>query len=136
LLVMLEKGIEPEARTTAVLDDLLADGAELADEYPFLDSWFEDGDQVHSLLGGKRLSTARREAVVLEQVLEPQRHRWTALLAWTAFLLSRSDEDECWMDFYAAARALEDGRGVGDITVMRYVAGQTVEAQKHRQRWQ
>jgi hypothetical protein len=136
LLVMLEKGIEPEARTAAVLDDLLADGAELADEYPFLDSWFEDGDQVQSLLGGKRLSTARREAVVLEQVLEPRRHRWTALLAWTAFLLSRSDEDECWMDFYAAARALADGRGVGDLAIMRYVAGQTVEAQKHRQRWQ
>jgi hypothetical protein len=25
--------------------------------------------------------------------------------------------------------------GVGDIPILRYVAGQTVEAQKHRQRW-
>jgi hypothetical protein len=132
---MLEQGIDPEARTAAVLDGLLREGADLADEYPFLDSWFEDGDQVQALLGGKRLSRARREAVVLEQVLEPRRRRWADLLAWTAFLLSRSDEDERWLDFYAAARALVEGRGVGDIPILRYVAGQTVEAQKHRQRW-
>ena len=74
--------------------------------------------------------------MVLEQVLEPQRRRWANLLAWTAFLLSRSDEDERWVDFFAAARALVEGRAVGDIAVMRYVAGQTVAAQKHRQRWQ
>ena len=72
---------------------------------------------------------------MLEQVLEPRRRRWADLLAWTAFLLSRSDEDERWMDFYAAARALVEGRGVGDIPVMRYVAGQTVEAQRQRQLW-
>jgi hypothetical protein len=135
LLAMLEQGIDPEARTAAVLDGLLREGADLADEYPFLDSWFEDGDQVQALLGGKRLSRARREAVVLEQVLEPRRRRWADLLAWTAFLLSRSDEDERWLDFYAAARALVEGRGVGDVPILRYVAGQTVEAQKHRQRW-
>jgi hypothetical protein len=133
LLVMLEKRIEPQART--VLDDLLREGADLVDEYPFLDSWFEDGDQVQSLLSGKRLSKTKREALVLEQVLEPRRRRWADLLAWTAFLLSRSDEDERWMDFYAAARALVEGRGVGDIPVMRYVAGQTVEAQRQRQLW-
>jgi hypothetical protein len=79
-----------------VLDGLLTEGADLADEYPFLDSWFEDGDQVQALLGGKPLSRARREAVVLEQVLDPRRRRWADLLAWTAFQLSRSDEDERW----------------------------------------
>jgi hypothetical protein len=73
--------------------------------------------------------------VVLEQVLEPRRRRWADLLAWTAFLLSRSDEHERWLDFYAAARALVEGRGVGDIPVMRYVARQTVEAQRQRQLW-
>ncbi|QQP93188.2 hypothetical protein IGS68_29090 (plasmid) [Skermanella sp. TT6] len=135
LLTMLEQGIELEARRPAALDELLKEGGDLADEYPFLDSWFEDGDQVQSLLGGKRLSRARGEAVVLEQLLEPQRRRWTDLLAWTAFLLSRSDEDERWTEFCAAARALAEGREVGDIPVMRYVAGQTVAAQKHRQRW-
>jgi hypothetical protein len=135
LVALLEKGLEPQARTPAVLDGLLTQGADLAEVYPFLDSWFEDGDQVQSLLGAKRLSGAKREAVVLEQVLEPRRRRWADLLAWTAFLLSRSDEDERWIDFYAAARALLEGRGVGDIPVMRYVAGQTVEAQRQRQLW-
>jgi hypothetical protein len=135
LLAMLEGGIEPAARTPAALDGQLREGVDLADEYSFLDSWFEDSDQVQALLGGKRLGRAKGEAVVLEQVLEPRRRRWADLLAWTAFLLNRSDEHERWLDFYAAARALVEGRGVGDIPVMRYVARQTVEAQRQRQLW-
>ena len=67
--------------------------------------------------------------------LDRIRRRWADLLAWTAFLLSRSDEHERWLDFYAAARALVEGRGVGDIPVMRYVARQTVEALRQRQLW-
>jgi len=34
-----------------------------------------------------------------------------------------------------AAWALLEGRGVGDSPVMRYIAGQTVEAQRQRQLW-
>jgi hypothetical protein len=58
----------------AVLDGLLREGADLADEYSFLDSWFEDGDQVQALLGGKRLSRASTTVEFQLPILERRRH--------------------------------------------------------------
>jgi hypothetical protein len=65
---------------------------------------------------------------VMEQLLEARRSRWADLLAWSAFLLSRSRKQERWPELYAAAQALLEGRPVGEIPVMRHVAAQTVAA--------
>ena len=93
-----------------------------------MESWFEDGDEVRALLGGKGMTGAKREALVMQQLLEVKRSRWADLLAWSAFLLSRSDAEERWPEFYAAARALLEGRPIIAIPIMRHVAAQTVAA--------
>jgi hypothetical protein len=74
------------------------------------------------------MARAKREALIMQQLLETKRSRWADLLAWSAFLLSRSDEAERWPEFYAAARALLDGRPITAVPIMRHVAAQTVAA--------
>ena len=93
-----------------------------------MESWYEGGDEVRALPGGKGMTRAKREALVIQQLLETKRSRWADLLAWSAFLLGRSDDEERWPEFYAAARALLDGRPITVIPIMRHVAAQTVAA--------
>jgi hypothetical protein len=126
LLATIRRTAGPAELEGAALERLLAAGRDLPDECAFMESWFEDGDQVRALLGGRRLSRAAREALVMEQLLEARRGRWADLLAWTAFLLSRSRRQERWPELYAAAQALVEGRPVAEIPVMRHVAAQTV----------
>ncbi len=128
LLASIKQFAEHAELEGAALDRLLEAGHDLPDEYIFLESWFEDGDEVRALLGGKGMTRAKREALVMQQLLEVKRSRWADLLAWSAFLLSRSDDEERWPEFYAAARALLDGRPITAIPIMRHVAAQTVAA--------
>ncbi|HET6518213.1 MAG TPA: hypothetical protein VFG47_00120, partial [Geminicoccaceae bacterium] len=128
LLASIKQSAEHAELEGAALDRLLEAGHDLPDEYIFLESWFEDGDEVRALLGGKGMTGAKREALVVQQLLEAKRGRWADLLAWSAFLLSRSDAEERWPEFYAAARALLDGRPITAIPIMRHVAAQTVAA--------
>lgn len=128
LLASIKQSAEHAELEGAALDRLLEAGHDLSDEYIFLESWFEDGDEVRAFLGGKGMTRAKREALIMQQLLETKRSRWADLLAWSAFLLSRSDEAERWPEFYAAARALLDGRPITAVPIMRHIAAQTVAA--------
>jgi hypothetical protein len=128
LLASIERSAAHAELEGAAVDRLLEAGHALPDEYVFVESWFEDGDEVRALLGGKGMSRAKREALVMQRLLEARRSRWADLLAWSAFLLSRADAEERWREFYAAARALVDGRPITAIPIMRHVAAQTVAA--------
>jgi len=96
LLDTIEEGrvIDPDA-----FEHLLADGFDLAADYVFIDSWFEVGDEVDAVLMRNRLARNKREALVMEKVLEPRREWWTQAAAWAACILYRVGNDERWQEF-------------------------------------
>ena len=65
-------------------EDLLAKDFDLVDDYEFMDSWFEVGDEVDAALTGHRATRKKREALIIEKVLEPRREWWTQEAAWAA----------------------------------------------------
>jgi hypothetical protein len=130
LLEMIRDG---EAIVADRFERLLAGGSDLADEYAFLDSWFEVGDEVEAALTGSRSSRKKREALILETVLEPRREWWAQSAAWTAYILNLAGNDERWHEFYAAAWAIVQERPLRDIPLLNLVAEQTVLASESRQ---
>ena len=86
----------PDGRAIAAgpFEKLLARGAYLADEYAFLDSWFEVGDEVDAALTGNRAARQKREALIMEKVVEPRREWWAQSAAWTAYILNLAGNDE------------------------------------------
>jgi hypothetical protein len=114
------------------LEDLLADGFDLIDDYFFGDSWFESGDVVDAVLTGNQAARKKREVLIMEKVLEPRREWWTQAVAWVAYVLYEAGDDERWQEFYAAALAMVQKRALNEISLMRKVAEQTVMAWEAR----
>ena len=117
-------------------EGLLAEGSDLANDYSFLDSWFEARDEVDALLTDHRSVSKKREALtvlVMEKVFEPRREWWAEVAAWAAYILYQAGNDERWEEFYAAALAMVQKRPLNEISLMKMVAEQTVEAAKFRQ---
>jgi hypothetical protein len=120
------------AISDCAFEDLLAEGFDLVDDYEFMDSWFEVGDEVDAALTGSRASRKKREALVIEKVLEPRREWWIQQVAWAAHILHQSG-DERWREFYAAARAMVQQRPLPEISLMKRVAEQTIIVSETRQ---
>ena len=117
-------------------EDLLAGGYDLANDYSFLDSWFEARDEVDAVLADNRHTSKKREArivLIMEKVLEPRREWWADVAAWTACILYQAGNDERWQEFYAAALAMVQKRPLHVISLMKTVAERTVEAAEFRQ---
>lgn len=130
LLDMLENG---RAIGAEELVNLLERGSDLVDDYVFLDSWFEAGDEVEMLIAAA--ASEKEDALVrrvMEKVLEPRRDWWAQSVAWAASILYQAGEDERWREFYAAASALVHGRPIHEIALMKTVATQTVLTGKLR----
>jgi hypothetical protein len=121
------RAIGPDA-----FERLLADSIDLPEDYFFLDSWFEAGDKVDAVLTPNRGSRKKREALMMEKVLEPRRAWWAQAAAWAAYILFQSEDEERWQEFHAAATAMLQGRPLGEIGLMLRVAAQTVRAWEHR----
>jgi hypothetical protein len=98
-----------------------------------LDSWFEVGDEVDAVLTENNTARKKREALILERVLEPRREWWAQAAAWAAYILYQAGNDERWQDFYAAALAMVQKRTLHEISLMKKVAEQTVMAWEARQ---
>jgi hypothetical protein len=113
--------------------DLLAEGFDRVNDYCFLDSWFEVGDEVDAVLTENSTARKKREALILERVLEPRREWWTQAAAWAAYILYQAGSDERWQEFYAAALAMVQMRPLNEISLMKRVAEQTVMASESRQ---
>ncbi len=114
-------------------EEFLADGSDVMDDYFFLDSWFEVGDEVDAVLTGNHAARKKREALIVEKVLEPRREWWTQAAAWAAYILYQAGSDERWQEFYAAALAMVQMRPLNEISLMKRVAEQTVMASESRQ---
>jgi hypothetical protein len=112
---------------------LLAEGSDLVDDYLFLDSWFEAGDEVDAVLTGDLIARKKRELLILEKVLEPRREWWAQAAAWAAYILYQAGNDERWQEFYTAALAMVQKRPLHEIALLQMVAEQTVEAAEVRQ---
>jgi len=124
------------AISASAFEDLLAEGSDLANDYSFLDSWFEASDEVDAVLTDNLNTSNKREArimLIMEKVLEPRREWWADVAAWTACILYQAGNDERWQEFYAAALALVQQRSLHEISLMKTVAEQTVEAAEFRQ---
>ena len=122
------RAISPNA-----LEDVLAEGSGLVNDYSFLDSWFEAGDGVGAVLTDNRPARKKREALIIEKVLEPRREWWAQAVAWAAYILYQAGNDERWQEFYAAGLAMVQKRPLHEISLMKTVARQTVEAEEFRQ---
>lgn len=124
------------AISARAFEDLLAEGSDLANDYSFLDSWFEARDEVDAVLTDNRYTSKKREArimFIMEKVLEPRRVWWADVAAWAACILYQAGNDERWQEFYAAALAMVQKRPLHEISLMKTVAEQTVEAAEFRQ---
>jgi hypothetical protein len=88
-----------EGRTIGAnaFEDLLTESFDLADEYFFVESWSEVGDKVDAVLTGNRGARKKREALLIEKVLEPRREWWTQAAAWPP-------------TFYIGLKMTNDGR--------------------------
>ena len=121
------------AISASAFEDLLVDGSDLVNDYLFLDSWFEAGDEVDSVLTENSVARKKREALIIEKVLEPRREWWAQATAWAAYILYQAGNDERWQEFYTAALAMVQKRPLHEIALMKMVAEQTVEAAEFRQ---
>jgi hypothetical protein len=130
---LLEMMLDGRAIAAGPFEKLLARGAYLADEYAFLDSWFEVGDEVDVALTGNRAARQKREALIMEKVVEPRREWWAQSAAWTAYILNLAGNDERWQEFYAASLAIVQQRPLREIPLLKLVAEQTVMASENRQ---
>ena len=115
------------------VDIALAASANWVGHYGVMDSWFEDGAPVELALKGKSsLSRSRKAALILEQVIDPQRRRWGEVLAWTALIAFDGEDRDAVVNFALVAREILGNRPVAEIPLMRGIAEATVEAWRHR----
>ncbi len=133
VLNLLEAEAGPALSQPKVIADVLASSRGLPDELGFLDSWFEADTEVERLLGGGKLSRAKRAVLVRDKLLPGRAAKWVDRLAWTALTLRHSEEDEPWAAFYVSARELGAGRPIAEIPLMTHVATLTAEAHAAKQ---
>ena len=128
VLSLLESEANPRLLQPEIIRDVLARSRSLSEEFMFLDSWFEADDEVDYLLGEKRLSRAKRIALVQNELLPGRSGKWAERLAWTALTLRHGEEDEPWEALFVSAKELEAGCVPSELPLMAHVAEATVDA--------
>ncbi len=133
--------ISPPALVDALLADVAAErvgtaaalvahraSAEWGQAFETLNSWFEAGEPVETLLRPLKTRKRRIEAVLTE-VLPARRGFWAERCAWMAATLKESVEgDEDWIDFALVARDLAGERPLDAMPIAARIAAATVEA--------
>ena len=105
--------------------------SDLVEDYIFLDSWLETGDEIEALIAGDPFASENGDELIMlimEKVLEPRREWWAQLAAWAAYILYQAGRDERWQEFYAVASALIRAAQIHAIALMKTVAEQTIMA--------
>jgi hypothetical protein len=133
ILGLLGAGADPNLSQPETVTELLESSRDLPDEFGFLDSWFEDGPEVEQLLAGKRVSRAKRVALVRDTLLPKHVEKWAERLAWTALALRHSEDEEPWQEFFVSAREVLAGRPLAEVPLMAHVAELTVDAHQEIQ---
>jgi len=126
VMAMLEAEADPAAPDSTA--ELLARSRAVVDSFDFLDSWFEEGAAVAQLLEGKRMTRARRVALVRESLLPEQARKWGDWFARTALLLRHCENEAPWQEFFVTAKEVLAGRTMTEVPLMNRVAEITVDA--------
>jgi hypothetical protein len=109
---------------TAVKETLRR-SADWLEEHPTLATWFEDNVTKGICTG--RTPRAKQIAFLLAGPLQARRHRWAELVAWTALSLKHRDASGDWQGFAIVARELLGQRPLEEISLMKAIAGNTIE---------
>jgi hypothetical protein len=125
-------GLPAERTGTAAATAAHRASAGWGQEFGTLESWFEAGEAVESLLRPLRTREQRIEAV-LTRLLPGRRNFWAERCAWTAAVLKESaEDDDTWIDFALVARDLADACALEAMPLAAQIAAATVEAFVHR----
>ena len=120
LIPALCKNIEPKRLTKAAITRTLRNSADWPDDYPTLETWFEDN--VTKVVGTKRGQRKKQIDVLLAGPLRSRQHRWAELIAWTALGLKHQPGTPDWQSFAIVARELLGQRPLEDIGIMQVIA--------------
>jgi hypothetical protein len=119
-----------ERKPSAVADALARSGA--WGEVGVSDSWFEDDQEVADLVARARVRNLDRLAeYLLRTVLTRRAAKWAEHFTWTSLWLRHAlpVEDARWRNFALLARAVAEGREIGDIPIMQDIAARSAAVQ-------
>jgi hypothetical protein len=139
--------LQPEpVSVTAIVDELLADvapgltdvraqaaarraSAEWGHEIETIQSWFEAGSAVETLLRPVK-TRGKRIEVLQTQYLPSRRVFWAERCAWTAMMFKETNEDgpQRWIEFALVARDLAGDQPLDSIPITRLIAETSVDA--------
>ncbi len=125
LVDTLIKDIPPEQLSPAGISAALSASTLWSERYPMLESWFEDSEDVRTLVAG-RGSKLKRQAAVIAGPLQQRRRSWAHLVAWTAFVMKHESSGSHWQDFAIVARELLGARPLSEIPFMHIIAEATM----------
>jgi hypothetical protein len=120
----------PEAmRRGTAFETVLRKSGRLADLEAVAQSWFEDGPDIAQAIAGARTRNRAKVATyLLQSVIARHRDKWADLLLRTALWMREAplELDLCWRELAIVAKALADGRDMGEIGLMRDIAQRTL----------
>jgi len=102
-------------------------GTEILDS-PYIDSWFEAGDEIDVLIGPIKTRKAASRKLI-EQHLPKRRAYWATLCATSAFIMKhrKGGAEPAWKMFALVGRDIAAGKKLEDIPLMTLIAERSVE---------
>jgi hypothetical protein len=116
-------------RRGTAFETVLRKSGKLADLEGVAQSWFEDGPDIAQATAGARTRNRAKVATyLLQSVFARHRDKWADLLLRTALWMREAplELDLCWRELAIVAKALADGRDMGEIGLMRDIAQRTL----------
>ena len=116
-------------REGKAVETVLRKSGELADLEAVAQSWFEGGPEVaQAIARARRHNRAKLATYLLQSLIARHRDKWAALFLRTALWMREAppEFDLCWRELAIVAKALVDGRDMGEIGLMRDIAQRTV----------
>jgi DNA-binding NarL/FixJ family response regulator len=107
----------------------------LAGVGPIQDSWFEDDpDIARTMSSGRGRNRPKLVAYLLQSAIARHRNRWADLFLRMALWMHEAPPETglSWRELAIVAKALAEGRDLGEIGLMRDIALRTIAAHTDR----
>jgi len=119
--------IPAKRRTPEAIDKVLSESGKWTGQYPMLETWFEDTEEVRKKLV-KRMSKKKKIEWLLDEPLQQRRQYWAQLLAWTAFGMRHNNSNDLnWQSFTIIAYEILQDRSLHEIPLMQSIATATLD---------
>jgi hypothetical protein len=126
----------PEAMLKpAAIAKVLQTSSMLAGVGPIQDSWFEDDpDIARTMSSGRGRNRPKLVAYLLQSAIARHRNRWADLFLRMALWMHEAPPETglSWRELAIVAKALAEGRDLGEIGLMRDIALRTIAAHTDR----